>query len=223
MSRTVNSVLIAVSVVAAATIGFGAYRAIQVRPVTVSPAPPPDSPPSQVAAATTAVPVPVTRPVFSLADRDGKKRSITEWDGKTLVVNFWATWCPPCRREIPMLKALSAGRAAQEVVVIGVAVDFRDQVLAYADKEGINYPLLIGEDDGLDAATAFGLGSMGLPFTVFIDNRGRIVTIHLGELHAEQANLIVDTVLDVNSGTLTIEQAKERIAAGMNAMESKKG
>jgi thiol-disulfide isomerase/thioredoxin len=167
--------------------------------------------------------VPVTRPVFSLADRDGKKRSITEWDGKTLVVNFWATWCPPCRREIPMLKALSAGRAAQEVVVIGVAVDFRDQVLAYADKEGINYPLLIGEDDGLDAATAFGLGSMGLPFTVFIDNRGRIVTIHLGELHAEQANLIVDTVLDVNSGTLTIEQAKERIAAGMNAMESKKG
>jgi len=222
MSRTVNAVLIAVSVVAAATIGFGAYRAIQTRPVAVSP-PPPDTSPAEVAATPPAVPVPEMRPVFALADRDGRKRSITEWDGKTLVVNFWATWCPPCRREIPMLQALSAARATQEVVVIGVAVDFRDQVLAYADKEGINYPLLIGEDDGLDAATAFGLGSMGLPFTVFIDNRGRIVTIHLGELQADQANLIVDTVLDVNRGTLTIEQAKERIAEGMNATDAKKG
>jgi len=162
------------------------------------------------------------RPVFSLADRDGKKRSITEWDGKTLVVNFWATWCPPCRREIPMLKALSAARAAQDVVVIGVAVDFRDQVLAYAEKESINYPVLIGEEDGLDAATAFGLGSMGLPFTVFIDAKGRIVTIHLGELRADQADLIVDAVLGVNSGALTIEQAKGRITAGMNASEPKK-
>ena len=223
MSRMVNAVLIAVSVVAAATIGFGAYRAIQTRPLAVSPQPP-DSPQTEVAATSPpAVRVPEMRPVFALADREGTKRSITEWDGKTLVVNFWATWCPPCRREIPMLKALSAARAAQEVVVIGVAVDFREQVLAYADKEGINYPLLIGEEDGLDAATAFGLGSMGLPFTVFIDNRGRIVTIHLGELHADQANLIVDTVLDVNRGTLTLEQAKERIAAGMNAAESKKG
>jgi peroxiredoxin len=121
-----------------------------------------------------------------------------------------------------MLKALSAQRAAQDVVVIGVAVDFRDQVLAYANKEGINYPLLIGEQDGLDAATAFGLGSMGLPFTVFIDRQGRIVTIHLGELQAEQADLIVDTVLDVNRGELSIDQAKDRIAAAMNAPEAKK-
>jgi len=222
MSRTVTAVLFVVSALAAGTIGFGAYRAIKTQPVPVSPpAAQPAASPEQ-AAVPPAAPVPELRPVFALEDREGKKRSITEWDGKTLVVNFWATWCPPCRREIPMLKALSAQRAAQDVVVIGVAVDFRDQVLAYASKEGINYPLLIGEQDGLDAATAFGLGSMGLPFTVFIDRQGRIVTIHLGELQAEQADLIVDTVLDVNRGELSIDQAKDRIAAAMNAPEAKK-
>ena len=149
------------------------------------------------------------RPVFSLEDADGKSRSITEWDGKTLVINFWATWCAPCRREIPMLKALSAARAAQDVVVIGIAVDFRDKVLPYAKEAGINYPLLIGEEDGLDAATAFGLGSIGLPCTVFVDAKGRIVTAHLGELHADQADLIVDTILDVNRGAISYRSGQD--------------
>jgi thiol-disulfide isomerase/thioredoxin len=219
MSRAVNSVLIAVSIIAAATVGFGAYRVMHEKPV----APPPpaaaaEEPDTSVASS---APVPQMRPVFSLEDADGKSRSITEWDGKTLVINFWATWCAPCRREIPMLKALSAARAAQDVVVIGIAVDFRDKVLPYAKEAGINYPLLIGEEDGLDAATAFGLGSIGLPCTVFVDAKGRIVTAHLGELHADQADLIVDTILDVNRGAISIEAARTRIAAGMKAPERK--
>jgi len=219
MSRAVNSVLIAVSIIAAATVGFGAYRVMHAKPV----APPPpaaaaEEPDTSVASS---APVPQMRPVFSLEDADGKSRSITEWDGKTLVINFWATWCAPCRREIPMLKSLSAARAAQDVVVIGIAVDFRDKVLPYAKEAGINYPLLIGEEDGLDAATAFGLGSIGLPCTVFVDAKGRIVTAHLGELHADQADLIVDTILDVNRGAISIEAARTRIAAGMKAPERK--
>jgi thiol-disulfide isomerase/thioredoxin len=218
MSRAVNSVLIAASIIAAATVGFGAYRVMHEKPVAPPPAAAAEEPDTSVASS---APVPQMRPVFSLEDADGKSRSITEWDGKTLVINFWATWCAPCRREIPMLKALSAARAAQDVVVIGIAVDFRDKVLPYAKEAGINYPVLIGEEDGLDAATAFGLGSIGLPCTVFVDAKGRIVTAHLGELHADQADLIVDTILDVNRGALSIEEARTRIAAGMKAPERK--
>ena len=219
MSRAVNGVLIAVSIIAAATVGFGAYRVMHEKPVAPpAPAAAAEEPDTSVASA---APVPKMRPVFSLEDADGKSRSITEWDGKTLVINFWATWCAPCRREIPLLKALSAARAAQDVVVIGIAVDFRDKVLPYAKEAGINYPVLIGEEDGLDAAAAFGLGSIGLPCTVFVDAKGRIVTAHLGELHADQADLIVDTILDVNRGVLSIEAARTRITAGMKAPERK--
>ena len=223
MSRTVNRVLIAVSILAAATVGFGAYRVMHERPAPVQPAPSDAvaADPDTVVAASSAQ-VPATRPVFSLDDLDGKSRSITEWDGKTLVINFWATWCAPCRREIPMLKALSAARATQDVVVIGIALDFRDKVLPYAKEVGINYPLLIGEEDGLDAASGFGLGSIGLPCTVFVDAKSRIVTAHLGELHADQADLIVDTILEVNRGALSIEDARTRIAAGMKAPERKR-
>ena len=218
MSRAINTVLIGVSIAAAAVIGFGAYRLAHERPAPPAPVVTEEHDPS----AAHSKQVPEMRPVFSLADREGKKRSITEWDGKTLVINFWATWCPPCRREIPMLKSLSAARADQGVVVIGIAVDFRDQVLAYAKQANIDYPLLIGEQDGLDAADAFGLGSMGLPFTVFVDARSRVVTAHLGELHAEDANLIVDTILAVNRDALTLEQAKARIAEGVKARDQQR-
>jgi thiol-disulfide isomerase/thioredoxin len=221
MSRAVNCVLIAVSIIAAGTIGFGAYRVMHERP----PAPPV---PAASAAAeepevltASSTKLPEMRPAFSLEDAEGKSRSITEWDGKTLVINFWATWCAPCRREIPMLNALSAARAAQGVVVIGIAVDLRDKVLPYAKEVGINYPLLIGEEGGLDAASAFGLGSIGLPTTVFVDAKGRIVTAHLGELHADQADLIIDTILDVNRGSITLDEAHTRIREGIKTSESK--
>lgn len=219
MSRAVNTALIAVSIAAAAAIGFGAYRSITHESSAL---PAPSAAAERAPPVVRSRPVPELRPVFSLADRDGKKRSITEWDGKTLVINFWATWCAPCRREIPMLKTLSAARADQGVVVIGIAVDFRDQVLAYAKEAKIEYPVLIGEQDGLDVADAFGVGSIGLPFTVFVDAKSRVVTAHLGELHAEDANLILDTILEVNRGALTLEQAKARIAEGVNSPEQKR-
>jgi thiol-disulfide isomerase/thioredoxin len=223
MSRAVSSALVAVSIIAAGTIGFGAYRLMHERP----PAPP--VPAASAAAeepevlAASSTKVPEMRPVFSLQDAEGKSRSITEWDGKTLVINFWATWCAPCRREIPMLNALSAARAKQGVAVIGIAVDLRDKVLPYAKEVGINYPLLIGEDGGLDAASAFGLGSIGLPTTVFVDAQGRIVTAHLGELHADQADLIINTILELNRGTISMDEARTRITDGMKTSERKSG
>ena len=99
-----------------------------------------------------------------------------------MIVNFWATWCAPCRREIPLLRRFRQSTADEGFQVVGVAVDFREDVLKYAKEIGIDYPLLIGEQDGLDAVSKFGLGSLGFPFTVFTDNQHRIIVFHLGEL-----------------------------------------
>jgi thiol-disulfide isomerase/thioredoxin len=159
--------------------------------------------------------VPDVRPVFELDDQDGVRRSITEWDGRALMINFWATWCPPCRREIPLLNELQARYAPRGFQVVGIAVDFREDVLAYMRDTPIDYPVLIGEQEGLDAAQAFGMETMGFPFTVFTDSRGRIVTVHLGELHPPQAEVILAAVADVDAGRLDLEAARERIRADL--------
>jgi len=146
-------------------------------------------------------------------------RSLKDWSGKSLIVNFWATWCAPCRREIPLLQQIARERAADGFQVVGIAVDFRDKVLAYADQMKIEYPLLIGEQEGLDAATAFGVEAVGFPFTVFTDAQGRIVVAHLGELTAAEADLILGAVAQVNSGRVDLAKARADIAAGLPALQ----
>ena len=160
-----------------------------------------------------------TVPVFQLADRSGETRSLQDWQGKSLIVNFWATWCAPCRREIPLLKQIARDHADDGVEVIGIAVDFREKVLAYADEMQIDYPLLIGEQDALDAAAAFGIDSIGFPFTVFADRQGRLVFAQLGELHADQAELILEQVAAVNAGMRTPAEARATIEAGLPALQ----
>ena len=159
-----------------------------------------------------------TLPSFRLLDRDGQSRSLQDWPGQALIVNFWATWCAPCRREIPLLKQLQEDHAGEGFQVIGIAVDFRDKVLAYAEEMQIDYPLLIGEQEALDAAAAFGVTTVGLPFTVFSDRQGRIVTAHLGELTAAQADLILSTVNRVDAGEVSPAEARVSLDAALAAL-----
>jgi thiol-disulfide isomerase/thioredoxin len=163
-----------------------------------------------------------TVPDFKLADRVGDMKSLHDWPGKSLIVNFWATWCAPCRREIPLLEKLQRDHAVEGFQVIGIAVDFRDKVLAYADEMKIQYPLLIGEQEGLDAASAFGIDAVGFPFTIFTDSKGRVIVAHSGELTAAEADLILDTVTAVNGGVLTPIAARQQIAAAMPALQHAK-
>ena len=187
--------------VVAALAGLGAYLASR---DLLAPAVPPGEPirPSVI---------PERRPDITLADRDGKLRSLSEWDGKALVINFWATWCAPCRREIPMLNALASENRDRGVEVIGIAVDFREDVLQYLQKMPIDYTVLIGEQEGMDAARAFGIDTIGLPFTAFTDSKGRIATIQVGELHRPQAEVILALVREVDSGTIDMATARARI------------
>src|SRR5690349_3323922 len=132
--------------VAAAVAGFAIYRyGIETRTASAPPEPTHAVVEGVPAPGGTAEPppsaVPATLPDFTLADLDGKRRSILEWPGKSMVVNFWATWCAPCRREIPLLLELQKQHGSEGFQVVGVAVDFRDDVLKYVKEIGIDYPV----------------------------------------------------------------------------------
>ena len=156
--------------------------------------------------------VPETLPDVTLPDRSGTRRSLISWKGQPLIINFWATWCGPCREEIPLLRALRKERAADKLEIIGIAVDERQAVLKFAREMSIDYPVLMGEQEGYEAAEHFGVASLVLPFSVFADSQGRIVTLKVGELHPDQAAAILDRVRDVDANRLSLADARRQIA-----------
>jgi thiol-disulfide isomerase/thioredoxin len=166
--------------------------------------------------------VPARLPDFALSDLSGKSTSIAAWNGKSLVINFWATWCAPCRREIPLLKSLSADWAGRDLTVVGIAVDYADKVRQFAAQFKIDYPVLIGEQDAMDVAAKFGMDSPAFPFTVFTDRRGEIVALFVGELHRSQADFILSEVQNLNQERVQLPEARRAIAKGLEAMAAKK-
>ena len=134
-------------------------------------------------------------PAFALPDVDGRVRSSEEWDGKVRIVNFWATWCPPCRREIPLLVDIQREFAPRNVQVIGIAIDETEAVTEFAARIPFNFPVLVGQQEAVDLANAYLPDFIGLPFTAFADRDGRIVHVHTGELHREQIETILGGLL----------------------------
>ena len=162
--------------------------------------------------------VPSRLPAFSLSDLKGQSTPISAWGGKSLVINFWATWCAPCRREIPLLMSLASEWAGRDVTVLGIAVDYQDKVVDFAREFKIDYPLLIGEQDALDVAAKFGMESPAFPFTVFTDRRGEVVALFVGELHRPQADFILAEVQNLNQDLVQLPEARRRIASGLAAI-----
>ena len=205
-------------------VGFFAYRFTHPAAVAVVPASgettKPVSPPT-ADDAPKAKKIPDTLPDITLAARDGKPTKLTSFGGRPLMVNFWATWCAPCRREIPLLNKIRMQRKSQNAEIVGVAVDFRDDVLKFVATTPLSYPLLIGEEDGLAAAEAFGMG-MAFPFSVFVDSQNRILTIKIGELHEDEANFAFDRVRDIDNGVLTREGAQAAVADAFREMATQR-
>jgi thiol-disulfide isomerase/thioredoxin len=123
---------------------------------------------------------------FSLTDLSGKPRNITEWQGKVLVINFWATWCPPCLKEMPAFEALHTEYEKKGLQFIGIALDDADPVKEFIAIKKITYPILLGEDQGTKLAHDLGNIVNTVPFTVIVDKKGLIVKSHMGELSREQ-------------------------------------
>ena len=154
-----------------------------------------------------------TLPEFSLANLAGEQQSIRSWPGKPLLINFWATWCAPCLREIPMLKELQTERP--DLQVVGIAIDKPDLVSKFAGDIQFNYPVLIGENEAWAAAAALGVNIYALPFTVFTGGDGSILGVHTGELHAEHLENFRSVAADLGAGRISVEEARGRINSGI--------
>lgn len=119
---------------------------------------------------------------FSLFDLQGKKRHIREWDGRVILLNFWATWCPPCRRELPAFIELQEQYGARGFQVLGIAIDEKQAVIDYIDGLGGNYPIMIGGKEVLAISAAYGNRFGQLPYSLVIDRKGIIRFVGKHEL-----------------------------------------
>jgi thiol-disulfide isomerase/thioredoxin len=162
-------------------------------------------------------PAPERLPALTFVDAAGAPHPLSEWSGHPLIVNFWATWCEPCRREIPLLKGLRGRSFPPGLQVVGIAVDLRAAVLKYVTDMQIDYPVLLGEQNGLQAVQALGMDT-AFPFSVFVDSQGDIVTVKVGELHADEADLILGRLAEVEAGRATLPLAKQQITEGLKAL-----
>lgn len=117
-----------------------------------------------------------------LADLSGKARTLNEWRGHVLVVNFWATWCPPCREEIPALVRARNKLLPSGVEFVGIAIDQVAKVVDFARNVQISYPLLVADAAGLDLVRNLGNPGGGLPFTVVLDRKGSVAHRNLGAI-----------------------------------------
>lgn len=150
--------------------------------------------------------------VFELADMDGQLRQSSEWAGQPIMLNFWATWCAPCRREIPLLKVTQEKYAdSLNLQVIGIAVDFADDVVAYAEEAEFNYPILVGEEEAMAIAETSGVEFIGLPFTMLISSSGELIKAHLGEIKEAHIAEMTDVLARMQTGELNIDAARSAL------------
>ena len=165
---------------------------------------------AEVAAAPAAIEV-TSHPSFTLPDYEGVDHTLAEWDGRPRLLNFWATWCAPCRREIPLLKAGQDEQGSEGIQIIGIAVDFPEEVAAYAETAQFNYPILVGQEDAMAVAETSGVAFIGLPFTMIIAADGEFMHSHVGEIHREDLDHIVDVFEQLGRGEIDKQSARDSL------------
>jgi thiol-disulfide isomerase/thioredoxin len=124
-------------------------------------------------------------PEASFTTRDGETVRLADFKGQVVLVNFWATWCAPCVREMPLLDRLD-DEYGERLQVVGIAVDRPGAVRAFVERLGVDYPVLVGTDDVRATRDRFGNPGGMLPYTVLVDSAGVIRWRHLGELERGQ-------------------------------------
>jgi len=149
-------------------------------------------------------------PEIVLNDLAGTPTPLSTWSGTPMLVNFWATWCAPCLREIPLLKQFQDEHAAIEV--IGIAVDQLEPVLDFAEEMEFNYPVLVGRADGYEAMNIFRNEAQVMPFSAFTAPSGAVLGVHYGELHAEHLENFAETAALLDRGEISLRQARARLA-----------
>ncbi len=135
------------------------------------------------------------RPGFTLMDLKDQPRSLNDWNGQVLLINFWATWCPPCVREIPTFNQLYQAYNDKGLTIIGIALDNKQDVIDFIEPMGVQYPILLGDQQGIKLTQEYGNDMGILPYTVIIDRRGQIIEKHRGEMSFEEAERLIKPLL----------------------------
>ena len=152
-------------------------------------------------------------PSFSLPDLNEKPRDFSEWRGKHTLLNFWATWCAPCLREMPLLETLHS-ESPGGLQVVGIAVDRPPAVDSFIAEAGVTYPILIGQQDAIAAAESFGPEFVALPFSILIAGDGAVIGLEAGELEAEELRGLAGLVAELAAGEVSVKTARERFPGG---------
>jgi len=137
------------------------------------------------------VPIKAPLPEPMLVDLEGRAHTLSEWRGKVLVLNFWATWCAPCREEMPEFSRLQSELSSRGLQFVGVAIDEPSEVRDFLKAHPVNYPIWIADDNGPKWADSLGNDISALPFSVVFDPDGKIVKAHIGIFHIEDVKKLV--------------------------------
>jgi thiol-disulfide isomerase/thioredoxin len=132
---------------------------------------------------------------LALPDPAGKEQRLDQWRGKVLVVNFWATWCAPCREEMPEFIKAQSEFGAKGLQFVGIAVDQPDKVSEFVKEIGLNYPALVGGFGAMELSKTLGNNVMALPFTVIVDRKGAIVHTQLGILKPDKLRALINQLV----------------------------
>ncbi len=135
-------------------------------------------------------------PDISLPDLHGQTQSLNQWQGQKLLVNFWATWCAPCRKEMPDLVSWQKELQEKGLQVIGIALDDADSVRDYLKESPVNYPILLAPEVGATLSAELG-NSMGvLPFSAFVDRDGIVELTHTGLITKDMVENWMQNITD---------------------------
>lgn len=132
---------------------------------------------------------------LDLPDLQGRKQSLRQWRGKVLVVNFWATWCAPCREEIPIFVKMQDLFASNGVQFVGISIDQADKTLEFATTFKINYPTLIGTFDTVEVSRQAGNNRRVLPYTLFVNRAGEIIAAERGGITEDKLQSLLKSLL----------------------------
>ena len=167
MTKLTHTLLFTAVSLAAASVGFLAYRAMAPAPAYQA------SPTAEIAD-------------FSLPDLNGQQQTLDSWKGSWRLVNFWATWCPPCVEEMPLLNELQSEYDAHNLQIIGIALDDEPAVKQFAERLNINFPLLLAEQSGSALTRQWGNRDGALPFSALVTPSGDVAERWLGQLKPEE-------------------------------------
>ena len=130
-----------------------------------------------------------------LPDALGNPRPLEQWRGKILVINFWATWCPPCREEMPILSRLQTKHAGNGVQIVGIALDTAENVAQYAAMRPASYPLLTGDANATNLSRLLGNSQLALPYTVVFNRDGVTEMNRLGRFSEAELDSLLEKIV----------------------------